>query len=85
LIVEIFQSDVDREPKLLPVVQPVRGIEDEQEYRLKWYGGEAGRCPMLDDADRCSIHETKPAVCREFEIGSEKCNELREEAGLARL
>jgi len=38
-----------------------------------------------DDADRCSIHETKPAVCREFEIGSEKCNELREEAGLARL
>ena len=35
------------------------------------------RCCFLDEAGRCSIYATRPAVCREFEPGSGQCREAR--------
>lgn len=80
MIIEIRQEDVDREPRLLPVVKPLIGIQDYQEYGLAWGGSYP--CPMLDENNRCQIYATRPNCCKDFEVGSEKCNELRSENGL---
>lgn len=37
-----------------------------------------GYCTMLDRAThRCSIYETRPEVCRLFEMGGSRCRSLR--------
>lgn len=78
LLIYILESDLRREPKLRPHCHPVDGIEPEQEYQLAKPGKP---CGLLRD-NRCMVHETKPTCCRDFEVGGEHCNELREEHGL---
>ena len=39
-------------------------------------------CPHLDAAGRCGIYETRPHVCRTFEVGGELCRDARRRAGL---
>ena len=45
-----------------------------------------GRCSHLDGemgaAVKCSIYADRPAVCRQFEAGSDKCHEFRRMCGL---
>jgi Fe-S-cluster containining protein len=31
------------------------------------------RCPSLTDAGRCSCHGSRPAMCREYEVGGLVC------------
>jgi len=87
LIIEIDHLDVVREPKLLPVVTLLGGggrityeSDWEKQYRLAC--GSRHPCQMLGEDLRCGIYPTRPNCCVAFEVGSEKCNELREEAGL---
>lgn len=42
-------------------------------------------CAFLDGQKRCGIYETRPRVCREFEAGSERCQEARRLNNLPRL
>lgn len=40
-------------------------------------------CLWLDvRTGRCREHHYRPNICREFEVGCERCNELRVQAGL---
>ena len=93
LIIEIDHVDVVREPRLLPVATLAHGVDSwpdevtgEPIYDDKWdreYILARGRgCPMLSDDNQCSIYPTRPNVCVQFEVGGERCNELREAAGL---
>jgi Fe-S-cluster containining protein len=100
LIIEIEELDLLREPRLIPVVDPIRIplgmvlVEDDDEpceEQIHGYGtggmlacGETRPCQMLD-GNRCTIYPTRPSVCVAFRAGSEKCQELRAGAGLAPL
>ena len=42
----------------------------------KWEGlevGENGWCIHHDKEKKCTIHEERPQVCRDFDIGCEEC------------
>lgn len=38
-------------------------------------------CPFLDSEQRCTIYPSRPDVCREFEPGSEQCQQARKAEG----
>ena len=42
-------------------------------------------CCFLDGENRCTIYATRPDLCRDFEAGSEQCQEARLRCGLAPL
>src|SRR5688572_1927549 len=42
-------------------------------------------CCFLDTQSHCTIHETRPDVCRRFEAGSDQCQEARRRMGLRAL
>lgn len=86
LIIEIEHTDVVREPKLLPVVQLLMG-EPRSPWDKKYLlaCGEIRPCPMLTAENSCTIYPTRPGCCVRFEAGSEKCQELRRDAGLSPL
>ena len=42
-------------------------------------------CAFLADDNRCSVYETRPAVCRRFEAGTSECSEARARVGLPPL
>lgn len=88
LIIEIEHIDVVREPKLLPIARlmnPDRPRDSlwENEYMLAC--GSAMPCGMLTEDKKCSIYPTRPNTCVGFEVGCDKCNELREDYGLPPL
>lgn len=94
MILEIDHIDVVREPRLAEVAQVFKADPfvpaDDGGYPLNQWdrsymlnGGESGMaCPMLRDGDRCSCYSTRPNMCIAFTAGSDKCNELRADAGL---
>jgi Fe-S-cluster containining protein len=43
------------------------------------------RCCFLSEDQRCTVYETRPRVCREFEAGGERCQEARRLSGLTPL
>jgi Fe-S-cluster containining protein len=86
LIVNIEQADLDREPRLLPVVTPrVDDITKEPNGEYTLALGGSNPCPFIGGDNRCGIYETRPDVCRTFLAGSTYCQKLRELAGLPRL
>lgn len=87
LIIEIGHVDVVREPKLLEHCTKMDGngaLEFDSVWDTPYLLSHRG-CPLLNDCNRCTIYPTRPNVCVRFEVGSEHCNELREEAGLPPL
>lgn len=38
---------------------------------------EEGWCVAVDGAQRCSIYETRPAICRKFAMAGPSCREVR--------
>jgi Fe-S-cluster containining protein len=40
------------------------------------------RCVALNDDLTCAIYANRPSRCREFEVGGEKCLELRKQRGI---
>ncbi|MHC5039951.1 MAG: YkgJ family cysteine cluster protein [Planctomycetota bacterium] len=61
-------------------------LQQVDEYaRSKGYR-ETDPCLWLDlDSRKCRHHDMRPVLCRWFEPGGLACNELRAEAGLAKL
>ncbi|MGD9644290.1 MAG: YkgJ family cysteine cluster protein [Pirellulales bacterium] len=101
LIVEIDELDFVREPKLLTTVTPFKTHPDEvfvddddQPVAPLIPGYQAGGmlacgsarpCPMIDEANRCTIYATRPTVCLAFRAGSEQCQMARRMIGLPEL
>ncbi len=90
LIVEAEPLDVIREPKIAArcfhLNSGGRGVSlHVLETTWSIACGETQPCPFLGADNRCGIYPTRPNVCVSFMAGSEKCQELREANGLARL
>lgn len=67
---------------------PAHVSEDEAERLPAWLmdgtklrRDDAGACVALDDANRCTIYQDRPEVCRRFEEGGAHCLLLREQIG----
>jgi len=87
MIIEIDHIDVVREPRLLPVVTLLDGGGEikydsdwEKQYRLAC--GANHPCKLLSEDNRCTIYPTRPNCCVAFEVGEERCQEMREHHGL---
>lgn len=83
-LVDVFEVDLLREPKLGAQMQPLRepGLDGEIGY-LNCLTNRA--CPFLDSECRCSIHPTRPVVCMLFPAGSDECEEARRVFGIPPL
>lgn len=42
-------------------------------------------CCFLDAANRCSIYDTRPKICRDFAAGNSQCQEARVKQGILPL
>ena len=76
----VFASDADaeREPRIRAEALELKPwLRTERWTRQLFPLPFHERCCFLDAADRCTIHPTRPAVCREFEPGSDPCVEAR--------
>jgi Fe-S-cluster containining protein len=84
----IFASaaDAQREPRIREEGRPVPEHLADQRWTYRLYPlpfHEA--CCFLDGENRCTIYETRPDVCRGFEVGGPQCQEARKARGLGSL
>lgn len=79
-------GDAEREPRIAQEALQLPEWErrPEWEFRLHPLPFHRG-CAFLGHDDRCSVYETRPAVCRRFAAGSDGCAEAREREGLPPL
>ncbi len=77
------ESDADREPKIKDEGILVENFlkTDRQAYRL-YPLPFLKACPFLAETKLCRIYETRPEVCRKFEVGSEQCIRARARLGI---
>ena len=83
-LVDVFEEDILREPKVGEQMSPLRepGLDGEIGYLNC---GSGDKCFFLDSENRCGIYPTRPVVCVLFPAGSEPCQEVRRAAGLSPL
>lgn len=79
LIVYLVPADVVREPRLATVAIKFRQSNEYSHHLC------AGRCPLLNGDSECTIYETRPTECREYEAGAKHCQDLRELYGFPPL
>jgi len=81
LILEIYEHDLIREPKLREFARLMDGdgnggkIEFESDFDREY--ALPTPCPMLNEDNQCSIYPTRPYSCVAFNIGGkdqEKCD-----------
>ncbi len=81
----IFASaqDAEREPQLKERCVRVDNFlgKGEVAYRMYPLANTEG-CAFLGANQLCGIYESRPAVCRSFESGSEQCVRARERVGI---
>ena len=93
LLVEAYQVDVLREPRLIEADLHRVGLSLDQvmddlaqEGRcLLIAGGTHHPCGFLGADNRCSIYATRPTDCVGMQAGDEQCQYAREAAGLPPL
>jgi len=91
LLVEAFELDVLREPRLISADPHYAGKYLEQalhelqdEFKCVVVAG--GRpCMFLDNTNRCSIYPTRPNECVAMQAGDEQCQTSRKAEGLSPL
>jgi uncharacterized protein len=83
-LVDVYEEDLLREPRLGPQMMTVKepGLDGEIGY-LNCLRERA--CPFLGGDCRCSIYPTRPVACVLFPAGSEECQEARKAFGLPPL
>ena len=91
LIVEAYELDVLREPRLVSadphyagrtVQQALEELQDEMKIVL--LTGQ-GSCPFLTADNTCSIYLTRPNACVAMQAGDEQCQQARAAEGLPPL
>ena len=45
----------------------------------------AGNCPNLSKTGECTIYDSRPSLCKNFEVGASECNKARKKIGLESL
>lgn len=84
----IFASGADarREPRILDEARPLAEHlrSPGWDYRL-FPLPFLDACCFLDAADRCTVYDTRPEVCREFAAGGVMCQAARSRSGLPPL
>ena len=86
LIVEVYELDITREPKLESHVDRFReGVEGENGEVGLLACGITHPCKLLGDDNRCIIYPTRPTGCVLMPAGDEQCQMAREMAGLPPL
>ncbi len=89
LIIEVYDSDVLREPRLAKHVKPFKpsDVDDENPRGLRPFGLLAAcqPCPFLTTASECGIYTTRPLDCVLFEPGGAQCQETRGRLGFSPL
>jgi Fe-S-cluster containining protein len=91
LVVEVFELDVLREPRLVSadpyyakgtVEEALHVLQDE--CRCLVIAG-VKACTFLDRTNRCSIYPTRPEDCVAMQAGDEQCQRDRDAENLAPL
>lgn len=93
LLVEAFQLDVLREPRLVESDPRTAGRSldavlaelDEEDRCLLIAGGASRPCAFLDGENRCAVYPTRPNGCVAMPAGSEECQLARGRTGLPPL
>lgn len=84
----IFASatDAEREPEVVTQSRklPLCLATEDWQYQLFPLPFHEACC-FLGTDQLCRVYETRPGKCREFEAGSEQCQEARRRKGLERL
>ena len=81
----IFASEADAEREVLiqSEARLLAGhLQDEGKVYRLFPLPFLGACPFLETNQLCRIYETRPDVCRRFEVGSPQCIEARERVGV---
>jgi Fe-S-cluster containining protein len=86
LLIEVTLLDAQREPKIRergkPILgepDPVNGHRDVEGYMLNNFTGHSMACVFLDEASNlCTIHVTRPLVCRLFDCEGKGRDQLIE-------
>jgi len=83
LIVEAYDYDACREPKLYQISNVDRQELRGGEQCIVLYDINTRACPFLDsETKHCSIYATRPVVCVMVEAGDAKCQQARQTKGL---
>lgn len=91
LLVEVYDLDVLREPRLATadigswtrdMLYAELMAELEQEGKCLLIAGPGKPCQFLDDENRCGIYPTRPNVCVALPAGNDQCQQARKAAGL---
>ena len=92
LIVEAFEIDALREPRIIladpyyaggSIEEAFRALQDESRCVLLAGGG--GPCMFLAPDNTCEIYPTRPNECVAMQAGDEQCQEVRQTEDLPRL
>ncbi|MBN1766086.1 MAG: YkgJ family cysteine cluster protein [Sedimentisphaerales bacterium] len=84
LFIFVTPADLVREPLLEKAVSRLKNRPQEQEvfgeYSNKYLlaAGWAIPCPMQADNGLCTIYDTRPDACRQWQPHAESCEKLRE-------
>ncbi len=78
--VNIYPEDLKREPRLKRI--PLVVTDDGRQFLND--SSKSG-CSLLTKSNLCFIYETRPKVCRGFEVGSRHCQWARGRSGLPML
>ncbi len=84
LFVFVTPEDIAREPKLRIATTRLKNLPEEQatfgKYSNKYLlaAGWAIPCPMLDSDNLCTIYQTRPNICRQWEAENSECQRLRQ-------
>ncbi len=93
LLVEVYDLDLLREPKLATadIGDWARGMAQAQlmaeldDGKCLLIAAPGQTCQFLGDDNKCTIYPTRPNVCVAMEAGDEQCQESRRKDGLPPL
>jgi len=77
LIVEAYDYDARREPKLYGIGNVDRQKLRDGESCVKLFDVATGACPFLERDKCCGIYNTRPVSCVMVEPGDAKCQQAR--------
>lgn len=86
LIVEAYDYDARREPKLYEIGNVDRQALRDGDRSIVLYDTDTRACPFLDgETNLCGIYATRPVACVMVEPGDAKCQQARKIRGLPML
>jgi uncharacterized protein len=82
----VAYSDAEREPRIASEGYHLPKHLQQPDWAYKLYPLPFHeRCCFLTEQNACTIHPTRPQVCRDFNPGDDQCDEARERNGLPPL